>query len=150
MTWAPSSWAASPKNSEPISSRRLRLWEKSSSRLEWWSTDPDGEPSNVWRKNMNIDVHQHFIPQAYFDALASDHKAYGASLQGEEVHLLSGYKFKCDRRMLDPELRLRDMDRARVDVAAISLMPTLLSYSDAPETARRICTLVNDALVDMV
>ena len=101
-------------------------------------------------KQLNVDIHQHFIPEAYFDAVRSDPETFGATLDGQHFRLRSGLKVRWDPRQREPKLRIRDMDRSRVDVAAVSILPPLFSYNEPVEVGQRICTLVNDALAEIV
>jgi aminocarboxymuconate-semialdehyde decarboxylase len=102
------------------------------------------------KRQLIVDIHQHFVPDAFFDAVRSDADAYGATLDGDYFRLRSGLKFKWSPRQRDPRLRIRDMDESRVDVAALSLLPPFFSYAEAPEVGRRISSLVNDALIQIV
>lgn len=101
------------------------------------------------KKQANIDIHQHVIPEAYLDGVRSDPEAFGATLEGDHVRLRSGFTVKWDPRHMDLKRRIRDMDDARVDVAALSLLPPLFSYGEPSEIGRRVCSVVNDALVEM-
>ena len=102
------------------------------------------------KKQPTIDIHQHFIPEAYFDAVRSDPEAFGATLDGQHFRLRSGLRVRWDPRHRDPRLRIKDMDAARVDIAAISILPPLFSYGEPPAVGRRICTIINDALAQIV
>ena len=99
---------------------------------------------------LNIDIHQHFVPEGYFDAVRSDPETYGAKLEGQHFHLRSGMKFRWDPRQREPKLRLADMDKGRVDVAVLSILPPFFSYGEPIEVAKRICTLINDGLAEIV
>lgn len=101
------------------------------------------------KRPITIDVHQHFVPEAYFDAISADPEAFGANLDGDHFRLRSGMKIKWSARQRDPKLRIRDMDASRVDIAVLSLLPPLFAYAEPADTARRICTLVNDALTEI-
>ena len=101
-------------------------------------------------KPLNIDIHQHFVPEGYFDAVRSDPETYGAKLEGQHFHLRSGMKFRWDPRQREPKLRLADMDKGRVDVAVLSILPPFFSYAEPIEVGKRICTLINDGLSEIV
>jgi len=102
------------------------------------------------RKRVSIDVHQHFIPEAYFEAARSDPDAIGATLDGDHFRLRSGFMVRWDPRQRDPKRRIRDMDVARVDIAAISLLPPLFAYEEPAEIGRRLSSLINDELTEII
>lgn len=102
------------------------------------------------KRRLTIDIHQHFVPEAFFDAVRTDPDAFGATLDGEYFHLRTGLKVKWSPRQREPQLRIRDMDESRVDVAVLSMLPPFFSYAETPEVGRRLCTLVNDALAEIV
>jgi aminocarboxymuconate-semialdehyde decarboxylase len=53
-------------------------------------------------------------------------------------------------KMTDPEQRLRDMDRAGVDIQAISVAPPQYFYWTEPALGAQLARLVNDRLFEMV
>ncbi len=101
------------------------------------------------KKPLNIDIHQHFVPEGYFDAVRSDPELYGARLEGQHFHLRSGMKFRWDPRQREPKLRLADMDKGKVDIAVLSILPPFFSYAEPIEVGKRICTLINDGLAEI-
>ena len=101
------------------------------------------------KKQLNIDIHQHFVPQAYFDAVGSDPEAFGATLEEGSIRTNSGHTVKWHPTRCTAQGRIKDMDDARVDMAAISLLPPLFGYSQPSAVGQRIATLVNDALAEV-
>lgn len=101
------------------------------------------------RKPPTIDVHQHVVPDSFFRAVETDPDAYGCRLDGQFLQLRSGLKFRWDPKQRDPKLRLADMDRSRVDIALLSILPPFFSYSEPIETGLRVARLVNDALAEL-
>jgi aminocarboxymuconate-semialdehyde decarboxylase len=106
---------------------------------------------------MNIDIHNHFIPEAYFEAVRSDPEAMGARLdlrgkQGDEyfVHLSWGHTHRYGTRHTDLKRRIQVLDKARIDVAAISLAIWITGYNYSSDIGRRVATVINDALEDIV
>ena len=99
-------------------------------------------------RRINIDIHQHYVPDAYFDAVTRSPGEYGASLDGDFLVLGSGLRFKWSREQRDLSLRLRDMDKGRIDRAVLSILPPFFSYNEAPDRAQRICALFNDAIAE--
>lgn len=95
---------------------------------------------------LNIDIHQHFVPEGFFDAVRKDPDTYGVRLEGQHFHLRSGLKFRWDDKQRDPKLRLADMDKGRVDAAVLSILPPFFAYGEPAEVGARLCSLVNDGL----
>lgn len=100
-------------------------------------------------KRINIDIHQHFVPEAYFEAVGKEPEAFGATLENGRIRTNSGHTVKWDARRCTAQGRLQDMNDARVDIAAISLLPPLFGYSQPAEVGQRICTMVNDAISEV-
>lgn len=99
---------------------------------------------------LNIDIHQHFVPETFFDAVRKDPELYGVRLEGQHFHLRSGLKFRWDDKQRDPKLRLADMDRGRVDAAVLSILPPFFAYGEPVEVAARLAGLINDGLEETV
>jgi aminocarboxymuconate-semialdehyde decarboxylase len=99
---------------------------------------------------MNIDVHNHFIPEGYVEALRSDPEAMGGKLDGNMVHLSWDYHFKLDKDHTDIKRRIQVLDEARIDVAALGIIPSFSGYQYPSNIGRRVATIINDALEDAV
>jgi 6-methylsalicylate decarboxylase len=69
-----------------------------------------------------IDFHQHLWPQAFQDALGA--RQQPPFLRGQELATSEG-SFAFDASTHDPELRLEKLDRLGIDVAMLSLQPSL-------------------------
>jgi predicted TIM-barrel fold metal-dependent hydrolase len=78
-----------------------------------------------------FDVHQHLWPEQLVSALSKRREP--PCLRGTELELREG-TFETDLGEHDLEARLRLLDREEIDVAVVSLAPTLGS-EDAPELA---------------
>jgi aminocarboxymuconate-semialdehyde decarboxylase len=99
---------------------------------------------------MIIDIHNHFVPEAYVDAVRSDPEAMGAKLEGESIHMSWGHIRTLGPRRTDLKRRIRVLDDARIDVAAISASPWLTGYRYPSNIGQRVTTVINDAMEDIV
>jgi aminocarboxymuconate-semialdehyde decarboxylase len=99
---------------------------------------------------MIIDVHHHFIPEAYVEAVQSDPEGMGAKPDGEFFQLSWGLRYKLRAYQTDLKRRVRMLDDARIDMAAISMAPLLTGYNYPAEIGRRVTTVINDALEEIV
>lgn len=106
------------------------------------------------RANLCCDIHAHFVPPSLVDALR-----HGPALGGIELHHDSGVDWivhpSGPRQPLDAELyeldgRLARMDRTGIDVAVVSVSPTLLNYSLDAAAARDWARQVNEELAGLV
>ena len=71
---------------------------------------------------LTYDIHQHLWPASFFEVL--ERRTAPPFMRGGELVTPEG-AFPVDPAAHDPELRLASLDRARVDVAVLSLQPTL-------------------------
>jgi aminocarboxymuconate-semialdehyde decarboxylase len=98
---------------------------------------------------MNIDIHNHFIPEAYLEAVRSNPEAMGARLDGESILLSWGHTHRYTGQV-DLKRRIQVLDEAHINVAALSIIPWISGYNYPPEIGRRIATTINDALEEIV
>jgi len=103
---------------------------------------------------MIVDIHAHFVPRGYLDAIREEGGPHGASLRvepgGDVTIMVAGRPFgPITRHYWDTAARLADMDAAGVDVQVVSLQPPML-YWAPPETAAGLARLVNDEIVRAV
>ena len=101
---------------------------------------------------MKYDLHTHYYPAEFFDAireLGTDF-AFGTSPTGAPIIKFRGTRFfSITPPMTDPRLRLEDMDRVGVDVQVVSLSTPNVYFTDAahqPGLARRF----NDAYAELI
>jgi aminocarboxymuconate-semialdehyde decarboxylase len=100
-----------------------------------------------------VDIHAHFVPEAFLEAIATEGGAYGLGLRAGPAGpmimigkvpigpITPGYH--------DLDRRLRDMDRQGVTMHALSLMPPMVYWADAA-LGLRLARLVNDAMAEAI
>lgn len=102
---------------------------------------------------MNIDLHNHVIPPTIIDAIRKDPVRFGTRLETRDGKLY----FDSHGRMTEllPEFCEADakvawMDRAKVDVAAISVGPPVYFYALSADAGLAAARLNNDGIAQMV
>src|SRR5690349_10284336 len=94
-----------------------------------------------------VDVHQHLWPAPFISALAS--RPNPPRLDGSTLHLAEG-SYEVDLPAHDPELRIAALDRDGIDVAVLSLQPTL-GIAGLPQVEREeLIALWEDAALELV
>lgn len=97
----------------------------------------------------SVDIHAHFVPEAYLRLVDSEGGPYGLGLRrdGGALSILAGrVPFgPITPGYYDLGVRLREMDAQGVEVHALSLMPPMVYWADGP-LAVRLARLVNDAM----
>lgn len=82
----------------------------------------------------NIDIHAHLLPPSAMDAVKGDGRWYGSTVElgerGNPVLVTNGRKrpLGADSHLIDLRGRVREMDRLRVDIQVLSLVPLLFGY----------------------
>jgi len=98
---------------------------------------------------MAIDVHCHYIPDAYWRYIR-DEERFGVRLawgEGEKGQLEVGSKrYAICREFFDLGLHIARMDRLGIDVAVISLATPLINYSVPESEAVKAAEIFNDEL----
>jgi aminocarboxymuconate-semialdehyde decarboxylase len=95
---------------------------------------------------MRIDMHNHVFPKAYVARLATVGKGYAVThdSEGDTIVTKDGARFlTITPPMADPDARLADMDRAGVDIQALSLSAPSVYFAD-PEDSLELAQLIND------
>ena len=101
-----------------------------------------------------IDIHTHFFPESWPDLAAR----YGSSnwpwikhVEPGKADIMLGDKFfrHIYSACWDPELRLREMDRDKIDLQVISATPVLFAYERAAANALDCAQLFNDAALEL-
>ena len=98
-----------------------------------------------------IDVHTHMLTRVYLDLLrVKGHPQYelGVNAAGQDVIRMWDAPFMTlYEPMWDYDLRIRDMDAARVDIAIVSLTCPNAYFGDA-ETSLKAARMVNDSMAE--
>lgn len=97
------------------------------------------------------DVHAHAIVPEAVSEMSSAHPGHGPSLLEEEGVAYMSYPGRArlgplPQGMFDPEQRLRDMDRQRVDVQIIAIAPPNYFYHVPSPVGRDFARIQNDHL----
>jgi aminocarboxymuconate-semialdehyde decarboxylase len=97
-----------------------------------------------------IDIHAHYFPEVYLRAIETHGERFGITLDRSDAAgpaikigtMLGGH---LRREFYDLEARLKEMNRAGVDVHALSLTFPMVYWAD-PELGTRLARAVNDAI----
>jgi len=99
---------------------------------------------------MNFDMHSHFIAQEFVEAISKPGSAWQAKLveKGEESWMVhdQGYTYPLSPGFYDTAARLADMARMKLDMAVVSVSPTLFYYWAEPKLALDVARMTNDAI----
>jgi aminocarboxymuconate-semialdehyde decarboxylase len=101
-------------------------------------------------KAATIDVHAHFFPESFFRVVEEAGAPFGARVDrshpgGPIVETKAARTAPLDASYWDLDRRRRAMDKARVDVHALSLTAPMVYFADGP-TGSRLARAVNDAM----
>jgi len=104
---------------------------------------------------MKIDLHTHFVPRDCFDMTGRDGRNYGPTIgkdaSGQEVLMVDGKSFgPIVAQICDPERRIQDMDRAGLDMQAISISPLSIFYDIDAEQELSFCQRHNNGIAEVV
>jgi aminocarboxymuconate-semialdehyde decarboxylase len=99
---------------------------------------------------MSFDMHSHFIPQEFIDTISKPGSKFQAKLvmKGDEPWILhdQGYGYPLTPGFHKTTVRLADMARTKLDMAAVSAAPTLFYYYADPKLALDIAKMTNDGI----
>src|SRR5438067_309523 len=101
---------------------------------------------------MRFDVHTHHYPAAYFELIerAGGDFSFATDPSGQRIIRYRGSRFfGVTPPMTDPALRLRDMDRAGIGIAILSLSTPNVFFADGA-TQAPVARMVNDAYADLI
>ena len=99
-----------------------------------------------------IDIHAHAIVPEALDLMSSAHPEYGPSLYREDGQSFLSYPGRgplgpLPAAIFDPETRLDDMDRQRVDMQVIAIPPPNFHYHVPVDVGVEFARIQNDELV---
>src|SRR5256885_16931088 len=98
---------------------------------------------------MVIDLHAHFVPRAFLEAIEKEGGPYDASVRrdGKDPTILVGGRpyGPITRHYFETRPRIAEMDRTGVDVQVLSLCPPMVYWADAA-LGVRLARTFNDEL----
>ena len=104
---------------------------------------------------LKIDIHTHVLPQHWPDL--KERYGYGGFVALEHhgpgcAHMLSDGKFfrKVSENSWNPEIRIRECDKAGVNVQVLSTVPIMFSYWAKPQDTLDLSRLLNDHIASVV
>lgn len=102
---------------------------------------------------MNIDLHNHVIPEAVVNAIVRDPDRYGFKIEqrgGKRYYTIGGRTNELAPTFYNADAKIAWMDRVGLDVAAISVGPPIYFYWVKPEVGLEAARLANDGIAQMV
>lgn len=97
-----------------------------------------------------IDIHAHYYPESYLGAVEAAGCDCGACVtrraEGPAIDAGPLHAGPLEKRFIDLDLRIADMDRQGIDVQALSLTQPMVYWADEA-LARSLSAVFNDALV---
>ncbi len=126
----------------------LRGWRGLGALRPWFSAGSRGGGRGPGARA--IDVHAHFYPERYLQALAEDGPAtFKVDLSNPKVPatLRGTVRQELDASYWDVERRLKRMDAQRVDTHALSLTLPMVHWA-TPERGAQLARIVNDAMIE--
>ena len=105
------------------------------------------------KRNINIDLHNHVIPPTVVNAIARNPERFGTRFEeknGKRYFDAHGRMIELLPEFCDVEAKIAWMDRAKMDVAAISVGPPIYFYWLKPEDGLYAARLANDGIAQMV
>jgi aminocarboxymuconate-semialdehyde decarboxylase len=101
-------------------------------------------------KSATVDVHAHYFPERFLSIIDEAGQSFGARVDrgnaaGPVIELKGSRTVPLDATYWDLDRRVKTMDRARVDVHALSLTAPMVYFADGPVGAR-LARAVNDAM----
>ncbi len=102
---------------------------------------------------MNIDLHNHVVPQTIVDALTRHPTRYGTSIEekdGKRYFNVHGRYAELQSVFYDADAKIEWMDRNKLDIAGISVGPPIYFYDLSPEIGLEAAKLANDGIAQMV
>jgi aminocarboxymuconate-semialdehyde decarboxylase len=95
-----------------------------------------------------IDVHNHVIPSFVLEE-AERGRLFGLRKEDQWVIHPEGFRYPITPDFADPQQKLADLDAHGLDVAVLSLAPTLFFYDEPAADAVAFAVRANDAVAEM-
>ncbi len=103
---------------------------------------------------MKIDTHLHFIPKEYIKLVSKNNLKLQANIKEVDGNMWltqdQGWSYPISKGFYDINVRLADMDKMKIDMAIVSVSPTLYYYWVEPQLGLEIAQMINNAIYDMV
>ena len=98
----------------------------------------------------SVDIHAHYFPERFFSLIEETGGPFGARIDrsaaaGPVIDVKGNRTLPLDVTYWDLDRRLKAMNRAKVDVHALSLTAPMVYFADGP-TGARLAQAVNDAM----
>lgn len=102
---------------------------------------------------MLIDLHAHYVPRVFLEAIEKEGAPYGASVRrngGDPTMVVGGRPYgPITRHYFETRPRIAEMDKLRVDLQVLSLCPPMVYWAD-PALGARLARAFNDSLAASV
>ncbi len=101
----------------------------------------------------NFDLHNHVIPENVIQAIKREPEKFHTRIEekgGKRYFDNHGRVAELLPEFCDVDAKLEWMNRARLEVAAISVAPPIYFYGLKPETGLEAARLANDGIAQMV
>jgi aminocarboxymuconate-semialdehyde decarboxylase len=95
-----------------------------------------------------VDVHNHVIPSFVLEE-AERNRLFGLRKEDQWVIHPEGFRYPITPDFADPQQKLTDMDAHSLDVAVLSIAPTLFLYDEPATDALAFAQRANDAVAEM-
>ena len=102
---------------------------------------------------MNIDLHNHVIPESVVEAIRRDPAKFGTAIEernGKRYFDSHGRMTELLPEFCSADAKVEWMNRVGLDLAGISVGPPIYFYGLKPEAGLEICRLANDGIAQMV
>jgi len=101
-------------------------------------------------KPVAVDIHAHYFPERFFSIIEEAGQPFGARIDrshaaGPVIELKGSRTLPLEVTYWDLDRRVKAMDRAKVDVHALSLTAPMVYFADGP-VGLRLARAVNDAM----
>ncbi|MBP1153711.1 MULTISPECIES: amidohydrolase family protein [unclassified Paenibacillus] len=103
---------------------------------------------------MKIDIHSHYIPEAFIQKVKTDPTRFRIKVEQREgreffVHQ-EGFAYPLFDSFYDVRTKIADLDAKRLELSVLSAPPTLFYYWTDVETASEVCRVYNDSVSEFV
>lgn len=103
---------------------------------------------------MVVDTHSHFIPESFIKLLKEGDAELQAKLveKGGQTFVShnQGYVYPLFPGFHDLSYRLKEMDKAKIDIAVLSTAPPMFYYWAPSQLASRVARIINDGIKQAV